>query len=288
MKKINFKKALALALLIGSFSCEKSSKDLEKKKVVKPEKVLAQKIEEPKAKNSKKTEKLKVKALDEIKRPSKEEVNKVLEKHKKSSLPQMLTLAEVLKLKSQADSYKALSIKFKEELYRDLRKKTRKKEGEAYFIRPNKFLWKVGDLNSKTKQLWIYNGSTLLQHNTEDKHAIRYGANLSKSKELNRLVGYLVNFKELFASHHLLEAVEKEGNISLKLATKAKTNIKLILISLAVKKENKEKIVTLKSLQIFYHDKNKTSFDFGIFKEEKVDEAKLKLSSEIKISDALK
>ena len=107
------------------------------------------------------------------------------------------------------------------------------------------------------------------------KKHVTFDAEQSKSKELNRVVSYFVSFKELFDSHRLIMAKELNGKLSVILATKQPTNIESIHVTLDLENKGKTKVVTLKRLHIYYHDKNHTSFDFGTFSEGKSAEKRL-------------
>jgi hypothetical protein len=186
---------------------------------------------------------------------------------KKEETPKVLTLKEVLNFESQVSSFKSIVVPFQEKMFRQLRKKTLHKEGFAYFVRPNKFIWQVGTKGSKAKQYWIYDGKELIQRSSEDKQEARFDSKVAKSKELNRLVSYFVNFKDLFKTHDLVVATEYKNELGVVLKTKAQTNLHHIKARLSIKEEKNKRLVLLKHMQIFYHDKNHTTFDFTGFSE---------------------
>ena len=98
----------------------------------------------------KKKEDLKTAVLKKVASKKKEAPKKEVSSKKK------LSETDVRKLHGKLHPFEALSLNFTESLYRKARKKTIKKKGSVYIIKPNKFKWTVGN------QIWIYDGKDLI------------------------------------------------------------------------------------------------------------------------------
>lgn len=202
-----------------------------------------------------------------------------------------LSLKEVKALQKDMQVYDAMSLLFKETLYRHLRKKTLYKKGSAYFIKPNKFKWQVEPVSKKAKSLgkeiWLYDGKDLLQYSTKENYAVRYKSNIAKGKELKQLVDMITDLKALLESYTFKSAHEKDNFVTVNLEPKGSSDIRSVSLILSWKFLKKRKQVFMKNLSLFFKDNNSTSFEFYESKKEKVDLAKLKLPKGVKVTNAL-
>ncbi len=200
-----------------------------------------------------------------------------------------LTLNEVSAYAKSMDSTaQAMTLEFKEELYRHARQVTLSKKGTAYFIKPDQFRWEVSPAKQDSaKEIWIFDGKNLFQHNTKEKHATRYSSKLGKNKQLKELVDIITNFRALLSSYSFDGAKKEDELVHVKLTPKQKSEIVFLEITLK-KRDAEKKKPFMQGLTLHFEDKNRTTFDFNPMQEEQVaDKSKLTLPKEIKITDAL-
>lgn len=231
-------------------------------------------------------------ANSEKKLPEKKEVATPPSEKETKKIAKALTLKEVSTYQESMLDSKAMSVHFKEELYRQARGVTLHKEGYAYFIKPDKFRWEVAPLKKKknvetSKEAWIFDGTDLFQHSTKEKYATRYSAKLGKNKQLRELVDIITNFKALLSRYSFEGATQEEDLVHVKLKPKTESEIAALEIKLQ-STEDKKKIKTfMKELTLHFADKNRTKFVFEPMQEETVDKTKLLIPKGVKITNAL-
>jgi hypothetical protein len=197
-----------------------------------------------------------------------------------------LTLNEVSSYAESINSTaKAMTINFQEELYRDARKVTLFKTGYAYFIKPDMFRWEVSPAKqNNAKEVWIFDGKDLFQHNTKEKYATRYSSKLGKNQQLRELVDIIINFKALLSKYRFDGAKKEDELIHVKLTPKQKSEIVFLEITLQTTDKNKK--IFMQGLTLHFEDKNRTHFKFEPPQESKEDKNRLSLGKDIKITNA--
>ena len=92
------------------------------------------------------------------------------------------------------EQFDAMEVNFNQKTFRKLRKRTSKSSGSAYFIKPNKFIWKY---HMPIKDTWIFDGSRFLSWTQGEKFALEYAQGSSKGKELRQVMNMILNFKKV-------------------------------------------------------------------------------------------
>ncbi len=178
-------------------------------------------------------------------------------------------------------SHKVLEINFIQKTYRNLRKKTRRTKGRAVFIDGRKFRWVVKGLSPIE---WIYDGTSLVSFQPNEKYATRYPSTGSQGQEFRKVVEMVTDLKKLRETYKLVHSEKKGQKGTLKLepfSGKASGDIQKIEIQLNFKK------YYIDALKITFRQGNYSDFTFvnPVFKA--FHKEALNLPKGVKIVDAL-
>lgn len=80
---------------------------------------------------------------------------------------------ELKQLQSKISHHESFTVKFEQQVFSALRKKTSKSSGELVFAQPRKFRWEISTPN---KELYINNGEWFWKYVENTKHAVRMPA----------------------------------------------------------------------------------------------------------------
>ena len=87
-----------------------------------------------------------------------------------------------------------ITLDFKQETYRAIRKKTRVSRGKAVFAKPNKLRWTLLD---PSLDEWIFDGRSLLHHQSDKNQAVSYHMTTGRAKEFRNLINMVLDTSEL-------------------------------------------------------------------------------------------
>lgn len=184
-------------------------------------------------------------------------------------------LPELRKIQLKLQSYNFLSLNFEQTIFKKLRKKTLKNNGEVYFKKPDSFRWKF----TKTDQEeWIYDGQTLLHYFPKSSKAYRYKSYAAKGKNLKEIVNIVLDFDSLLKRYNVTSSDRDKNIVSLSLSPKETGEITQVQLTLDVDKNFIRKIV------LDFDGGNQSSFVFSTPNRQEKKDA-FSLSSKVKILD---
>jgi outer membrane lipoprotein-sorting protein len=210
---------------------------------------------------------------------------------KKNTLSQKLD-----NIYNNIEQFKAMSLNFNQKTFRKLRKRISQSSGSAYFIKPNKFIWKY---HTPVKDTWIFDGSRFLSWTQGEKFALEYPQGSNKGKELRQVMNMVLNFKEVKKDYQVEIIPHKQKNknplnppqkTTLLLTpknsqTKFFTSIETLTVTL--EKNKKSSTHKIKSIKLNFLRGNYSEFTFASIAKSLVDLKRLKLPPNIKVQKAL-
>lgn len=82
--------------------------------------------------------------------------------------------SELKQLQSKAEKFDSFRVKFNQQVFSALRRKTTSSEGTLAFMQPRKFRWEI---NSPKREVYVNNGQWFWKYVESTKHALRLPAN---------------------------------------------------------------------------------------------------------------
>lgn len=165
--------------------------------------------------------------------------------------------AELKALSHEISKQNHFSLHFRQEIYRDLRKRTSTVLGLAYFSRPKRFRWIVQEPDSNE---WIFDGNDLYFDDLKRKQGTRYHADTAQARELRQVVDLIVDFAGVGKNYTAHDAKKTAAALEFKLTPVKSSNV----IELEVEIDRKQNY--LKKLKLLFEGKNSSTFYFDQFK----------------------
>lgn len=149
-----------------------------------------------------------------------------------------------------------INVQFTQTIYKQLRKKTIERKGEASFSKPGKFYW-VFKKYDKDNEKYYYDGNTLTHYIIPKKLAQQYSTKSGFGAQLGEIVDLVLDPDKLLTRYSLKNSKSEKGTTYLTLVPNQKFGeIKEIF----VKSSDKRKYI--KEVKIYYTDGNNTKFAF--------------------------
>lgn len=165
-----------------------------------------------------------------------------------------VSVQELRKIQKDLQSYKYLALNFQQSVYKKLRNKVIKNNGEVYFKKPSSFHWKFTKVDQEE---WIYDGQTLMHFFPKKNEAYRYKAQATKGKNLREIVDIILNFDRLLERYTVFSSERKNNNVYLKLVPKERGEISQVELSLNTKANYMNEVI------LSFEGGNKSTFSFS-------------------------
>lgn len=189
-----------------------------------------------------------------------------------------LSAEEFATLQRGMAQYQELAVKFKQVIYKNLRKNTVTSSGYVLFSKPNKFRWAKEE---PEKEEWVSDGIKLYQFHPSTKEALLFEKNSDKSKELTWLIDLVLNFNTLEKNYKITKILEESSDIIVHMSPLQHSDLNEILC-----KYSKEKKI-VSHVRLNFKNQNYTSFDFFQPHFTSIKAASFELPKETKISESL-
>lgn len=129
-----------------------------------------------------------------------------------SDKPDANIAAQLQELQSKAGKFPSFSVKFEQQVYSALRKKTNRSEGELAFAKPKKFRWEISKPN---KELYVNNGEWFWKYVERTKHALRLPSNSGELEFLD-VIFQLDKLSSKYSIKAVTGIADVDGNNSIK------------------------------------------------------------------------
>jgi len=106
-------------------------------------------------------------------------------------------------------------IRFSQEAYKSIRKRTQTSTGYAYFAAPDKFRWIV---EKPVSEELVFDGQTFMQYRPIEKMATKYGSSTNQNKEIEQLIGVVLSTGQLTQTYNVLDVTEQGDETVVKLS----------------------------------------------------------------------
>jgi outer membrane lipoprotein-sorting protein len=106
-------------------------------------------------------------------------------------------------------------IRFSQEAYKSIRKRTQTSTGYAYFAAPDKFRWIV---EKPVSEEIVFDGQTFMQYRPIEKMATKYGGSTNQNKEIEQLIGVVLSTGQLTQTYNVLDVTEQGDETVVKLS----------------------------------------------------------------------
>jgi outer membrane lipoprotein-sorting protein len=167
-------------------------------------------------------------------------------------------------------------IRFSQEAYKSIRKRTQTSSGYAYFAAPDKFRWIV---EKPISEELIFDGQTFMQYRPEEKVATKYGGSTNQNREIEQLIGVILSTGQLTQTYNILEVKEQGDETTVKLSPQSGGD----LVGVTVKA--KKSTGTLTEVFMEYSNGNSTKVTISDFKTEiPIGVFSLELPKEVKVT----
>lgn len=187
------------------------------------------------------------------------------DKTKKHSDQQVLTAQDIRALQMKFKSFNHLEVKFFQNTYRSLRKKNTPSEGEAFFTKPNKFVWVI---KKPRESQWKFDGKELNYFEEKTKKIVSYPADATKGRELRQIVDMVMNFDTLLKNFDLKSAKKVNDVVNISLTPKLKSEIKKAVVEIETKSN------FMRSLLLEFDHGNYSKIDFKFMSDKPIPESK--------------
>jgi outer membrane lipoprotein carrier protein len=177
--------------------------------------------------------------------------------------------AQLQELQLRAGKFPSFKVKFEQQVFSSLRKKTNRSEGELTFSKPRKFRWEISKPN---REVYANNGEWFWKYVERTKHAVRLPANSGELDFLD-VIFQLDNLKNKYKLKPIANITDVDNTTSIKcpanhvcidlvpIQTGSQKNIHL-----AIDRANG----FVSAVSIAFRNGNRTLIRFSSFNEEKV------------------
>lgn len=194
-----------------------------------------------------------------------------------SSTKVKVSIPELRKMQMKLQDYRFLSLNFEQTVYKNLRKKTVKNNGQVYFKKPSSFHWKF---SQEDKEEWIFDGTTLLNYFPSKSYAYRYKATAAIGKNLREVVSMVLDFDALLKRYDVDSSSREKKLVVLGLLPKISGEITKVQLTLDVEKNY------LKEVKLDFEGGNYSIFAFSNPKRVEVKDS-FSVSPKVKITDPI-
>lgn len=168
-----------------------------------------------------------------------------------------------------------LKVKFRQKLFKSLRKSTQISNGHATFQKPNQFRWTI---DSPSAAEWLFDGKTLTQHFPDEKRASSYPAGHSSGREISSIVDMVLHPSSLLQKYNLTKLTEKAGVAQITFTPLHSID----LDKLEIKVHTRANVIA--SIHLFYQGGNRSDIEFFEHSTSKPSSGFLKLPKGTKIA----
>ncbi|MGE0171239.1 MAG: outer membrane lipoprotein carrier protein LolA [Oligoflexales bacterium] len=154
-------------------------------------------------------------------------------------------------------SVDSIQVDFVQEVYRKLRNKTIRRQGDAIFAKPNNFFWSFVDSDKKEENFY-FNGRVLSHYKQAENTVTHFSSHASLTKELEEVVKLVLDAKKLTQSYETTNISKDKDKSEVSLVPKNKGATAISKIDVTVAHQPKY----VQEVAIEYKDGNKTTFHF--------------------------
>ncbi len=186
-----------------------------------------------------------------------------------------LSPADLKQLQSKMKSSDSLTVDFVQTSYTATRDRSRKRQGQAVFRKPDKFKWM---LETPVKEYKIYDGKNFYDYSPDSKSAVRYAPSGAHAQELKQIVDLVLNVDSLLERYELTKASDDGGIILIELTPKSASDITSVALHMSAKDG------FISHLKLFMRNKNTLTHEFKNPRPQDVPPSAFALPADVKVT----